>query len=482
MSVVTASIGADPGYKGLIRFADRAGLNVEPFQKRILKVMLGPEPEAVILLPRGAGKTTLMALAVVHHLLTVEDAKVYVAASSRDQARILYEAAETVRAPARRSPSSCSGTWSCAGAPIRTRRRVFTRFFRVLPAEGPRLHGLIPSLMIWDEAQAVTREDVYPALASALHKTPGAKLITVSTAGQGVESPLGQLRTRAMALPTVVTHGCADRGARPGSRDARVVGAGGREYRQRRRSRRRIQRPGSMWGAEIAADPAARARVPAVHREPVDRTSGPLAAAGCVAVVCRRSGVHRRRAGLDRRRRRRRAILERRRWVNESLQVGVEIFHGEAGVLECLDAVRGLGARYTVVEVVFDPWRFGQAAQELAREGVTVVEFPQHDGRMIPASQRLHSAITERRITLPDDRELARHAADTSLAIRGVAGGSTSRRRKRTSTGSSRCAWRSTGPRTSNPSRRFSDGSETVHRLRLAGRGPVAPPVVSVAY
>ena len=28
-------------------------------------------------------------------------------------------------------------------------------------------------------------------------------------------------------------------------------------------------------------------------------------------------------------------------WVNESLQVGVEIFHGEAGVLECVDAVAG---------------------------------------------------------------------------------------------------------------------------------------------
>jgi hypothetical protein len=32
---------------------------------------------------------------------------------------------------------------------------------------------------------------------------------------------------------------------------------------------------------------------------------------------------------------------------------------------------------------------------------------------MIPASQRLHAAITERRIVLPDNRELAKHAADT---------------------------------------------------------------------
>jgi len=31
---------------------------------------------------------------------------------------------------------------------------------------------------------------------------------------------------------------------------------------------------------------------------------------------------------------------------------------------------------------------------------------------MIPASARLHAAVVERRLNLPDDRELARHAAD----------------------------------------------------------------------
>jgi len=31
---------------------------------------------------------------------------------------------------------------------------------------------------------------------------------------------------------------------------------------------------------------------------------------------------------------------------------------------------------------------------------------------MIPASQRLHPAIVERRLTLPDDPQLARHAVD----------------------------------------------------------------------
>lgn len=100
-------------------------------------------------------------------------------------------------------------------------------------------------------------------------------------------------------------------------------------------------------------------------------------------------------------------------WINEALNVGVEVFHGEGGVLECVDLIRELGETYTIVEVAFDPWRFGQAAQELEHDGVRVVAFPQSDSRMIPASQWLHAAITEQRITVPDHPELAKHAADT---------------------------------------------------------------------
>ena len=35
-----------------------------------------------------------------------------------------------------------------------------------------------------------------------------------------------------------------------------------------------------------------------------------------------------------------------------------------------------------------------------------VVAFPHHDARMIPASARLHAAIVEQRLTLPENPEL----------------------------------------------------------------------------
>ena len=39
------------------------------------------------------------------------------------------------------------------------------------------------------------------------------------------------------------------------------------------------------------------------------------------------------------------------------------------------------------------------------------MQFPQTDVRMVPASLRLHAAIVEGCLTLPDDPELASHAA-----------------------------------------------------------------------
>jgi hypothetical protein len=99
-------------------------------------------------------------------------------------------------------------------------------------------------------------------------------------------------------------------------------------------------------------------------------------------------------------------------YVNAALHVGVGIYHGDPGVLEAVDHVRELASHYNVRELVYDPWRFGQAAQELEREGMTAVAFPQHDARLIPASARLHAAIVEQPLNLPDDAEFARHASE----------------------------------------------------------------------
>ena len=100
-------------------------------------------------------------------------------------------------------------------------------------------------------------------------------------------------------------------------------------------------------------------------------------------------------------------------WVTQDLRAGVWIGHGDDAVLEARDVIRDLAEKFTIVECVFDPWRAGQLAAELEREGVNCIAFAQSDSRMIPASARLHAAVVEKRITIPDDPELAQHAANT---------------------------------------------------------------------
>ena len=98
-------------------------------------------------------------------------------------------------------------------------------------------------------------------------------------------------------------------------------------------------------------------------------------------------------------------------WINGSLHVGVEVLSGDRAVLEIADVVRELAERFRIAECAFDPWRAGQVGQELEQRGVRVSAFPQHDARMIPASQRLYDAIVERRLVHPNDPRLNAHVA-----------------------------------------------------------------------
>jgi phage terminase large subunit-like protein len=188
-------------------FAARCGLALEPFQRRIARAIAGSQPECVALLPRGQGKTHLLALVALHHLVTVEDAAVYCAAASREQARILFEAAAGY-ARVLDQPNIVNRHLELRWCPDPEQPRVFTRHLRVLAADAPRLHGLTFSLAILDELQAHASDEVYVALSSALHKRPDAKMVVISTAGQGADSPLGRLRARALALPEIRHVGC----------------------------------------------------------------------------------------------------------------------------------------------------------------------------------------------------------------------------------------------------------------------------------
>lgn len=395
----------------LERFAANCGLELEPYQRRISRAIAGPEREVVISTPRGAGKTTLAALHALHHLVTTERAAVYCVAASVPQARILYEQAAAFAREVDH-PNIVYRHHELRWCEDPEDPTTFTRHMRVLGAEAPRLHGLSPTMMYLDELQAITHDDIYVALASALHKNPNSKLVITSTAAAGANTPLGRLRARALA----------GRATRRGPvLDVRARGIRWLEWSvdaERELDMRAVAQANPASWITAAQLREQRERLPElafrrfICNQWVEHESYWLPAGswqGCAGTPRFEDG-ERIVVGIDIGGERADSAVV---WINERLHVGCEVLSGDRAVLEIADVVRELAERYTIVECAFDPWRAAQVGQELEQRGIPVSAFPQHDARMIPASQRLYDAILEKRLVHGDDERLNAHVAAT---------------------------------------------------------------------
>ncbi len=388
-----------------MELCERIGEPLHPHEKRIARAYFGPAREVCAILPRGNSKTTTAAKIAIHHLLSVDGAAVTIGAASRDQARIAFERMRGfAQHPALEDVLVVRH--------LELRHEEGGGLLRVVPSDGPRVHGLSSTLYIGDELWAWPADgDLLTAMVTGLVKRPDSKLLMISTAAANLDSPLGRLRARALAQPTAKRTGAVVEStgdlhwlewSLPEDDDLDDLQA--------------VKRANPAPWIKVADLKRQRAAVPELayaqfHANRWGTTEGSWLPAGAWQACVGRpdfqpgeaiwAGVD---VGGDRSAS---AVI----WINSALHVGCAIYHGDGGVLECVEHVRELAGRYALQEVVFDPWRFGQAAQELERERVTVLAFPQSDVRMVPASIRLHAAITERRLTLPDDSQLASHAA-----------------------------------------------------------------------
>jgi phage terminase large subunit-like protein len=81
------------------------------------------------------------------------------------------------------------------------------------------------------------------------------------------------------------------------------------------------------------------------------------------------------------------------------------------------EAVRQACRRYTVAEILCDPFRWARSIQLLEDEGLPVVEFQQTLSRMVPATQRFYEAVLNRGLTHSGDPRLARHIDNCVLKV-----------------------------------------------------------------
>ena len=84
-------------------------------------------------------------------------------------------------------------------------------------------------------------------------------------------------------------------------------------------------------------------------------------------------------------------------------------------VADVEQAIRDACCRWTVPEVVCDPFRWTRTLQALEAEGLPMVEFPQSPARMTPATTGLYEAVVNRRVTHAGDTRLARHVANAAV-------------------------------------------------------------------
>ena len=165
---------------------------LEDFQRRFLTDLFEApaESECWLILPEGNGKTTLLAGLALYGLRFAPDALIPVAASSRDQARIMYRQAKGFL---RRSQLDDQGYWFEAfdgyrridlRGPGRTKRGDVFGSIEVHAADADTGDGIIPyPFAILDELHRHRSLDLYETWRGKLDKRHS-QIVTISTAGE----------------------------------------------------------------------------------------------------------------------------------------------------------------------------------------------------------------------------------------------------------------------------------------------------------
>jgi hypothetical protein len=179
-------------------------MKLETFQRKMLRDYFAGVTELVICIPKKNGKTTLLAALALHHLLTTDDADCVIVANSALQAMKLFDEA---RGFIQRSPELQKELIVLRGyREIRRRnpddpsaQKDFRGLIKVLAADADTADGWGGTLALIDELHRMKDSELYGVIYDGLGPRAG-QLITISTAGQSLDSPLGELRRKAYAL------------------------------------------------------------------------------------------------------------------------------------------------------------------------------------------------------------------------------------------------------------------------------------------
>ncbi len=199
----------------MIETEDEQPFHLEGWQKLVLLAYFAGIAEILILIPKGNGKTCLLAALAVFHLLTEKHPEVYIGASNKTQAATMYNEA--------RRMSQLHPAWRKKLIPRASTKHIYVGrnaeggFLRVLSSDRLKageeggdegsgsLEGIKPTLGLVDELHAHVNDAIYAAIQGALHKRNG-QMLTISTAG-AEGSVLRRVLDAAKKLRGLITRG-----------------------------------------------------------------------------------------------------------------------------------------------------------------------------------------------------------------------------------------------------------------------------------
>src|ERR1051326_7694329 len=156
--------------------------NGEPFvpeawQESFIEDMFSGTPECWLIVPEGNGKTTLLSAIALYHIRFTRSGSVPVAASSREQAEILYRQAEGFVQRSELKEFRCQEGYR--------RIRCDSMFSRiqVFAADDRTGDGVIPTLCLVDELHRHRDMRLYRTWRGKIEKRRG-QIVTISTAGE----------------------------------------------------------------------------------------------------------------------------------------------------------------------------------------------------------------------------------------------------------------------------------------------------------
>ena len=174
---------------------DSSPLILEGFQRQMLAEHFEGVRELVIIMSKKLGKSSLLAARGLYELISKPFATVAIVAASRDQAGLILKQASgyIARSPALRRRLSVVQREIRHGANDGT--------MKVLAADSDTLDGWLGTLALVDELGRWPSAENYGLLRAGVVPRDG-QIVAISTASDDEANPLGQLRAKAMALPT----------------------------------------------------------------------------------------------------------------------------------------------------------------------------------------------------------------------------------------------------------------------------------------